>query len=285
MVALTYILPSVGRGSLERAIDSVRRQRDVECELVVVFDGARPTVQPSADGMLRVVSRGTRMGPSAARNSGVRAARGDFVSFLDDDDVLSPEHAITSLTTLQGPVAGDVSVTGVAGKRDDEGHYLWERIPPLSSPRGRHWSLSPRIDWSSSLTKQGAVIRRVLFERIGGFSESVRRRQWSEFFWRLNEVSTVVGIQQILYFKTVYPANRRSAHLGGSGWGRWNDFGLLVQHSRELLCSHPRGFQRLVDEHHVRLKSDGHPFLAFLARHEIASLLESSTARCEACGE
>lgn len=88
------------------ALDSLRRQRYADLEIVVVDDG-------STDGTARVAARRRRRdpririvprpngGPSAARNTGVDAARGEFLTFLDPDDLLSPGIYRTAIDTLR----------------------------------------------------------------------------------------------------------------------------------------------------------------------------------------
>jgi glycosyltransferase involved in cell wall biosynthesis len=81
---------------LVESIGSVLAQTSEDWELVVVDDGSAPPVtlpeRVLVDNAARVtlVRHATARGPSEARNSGVAAARGEVVTFLDDDDVLAP---------------------------------------------------------------------------------------------------------------------------------------------------------------------------------------------------
>ena len=79
---------------LREAIDSVRAT-GYPAEIVVVNDGGvRPDVDGIVDGV-KLVAHETSRGRSEAANAGVRAASSDFVVFLDDDDLMYPEHLAT----------------------------------------------------------------------------------------------------------------------------------------------------------------------------------------------
>lgn len=82
---------------VHEALASVRAETHADLEIVVVDDGGTFALPPSdRGGEVRVV-RGTDLGIGRARNLGLAAARGEFVIFLDDDDVAFP-HRIASLT-------------------------------------------------------------------------------------------------------------------------------------------------------------------------------------------
>ena len=79
---------------LREAIDSVRAT-GYPAEIVVVNDGgARPDVDGIVSGVT-LVEHETSRGRAEAANAGVRAASSDFIVFLDDDDLMYPEHLST----------------------------------------------------------------------------------------------------------------------------------------------------------------------------------------------
>jgi hypothetical protein len=76
-------------------------QRSVDVEVVVVddasADGTAGWLAARRDPRVRVVRHDTRRGVAAARNSGIEAARGRWVAFLDDDDVWAPDKLASQL--------------------------------------------------------------------------------------------------------------------------------------------------------------------------------------------
>lgn len=86
---------------LQRAIESVLGQSINDLEIVVVDDGSKVPVRYSgSDPRVRVIRNENSQGISAARNTGFRAARGEYFSMLDDDDWYLPDKTERQLTYL-----------------------------------------------------------------------------------------------------------------------------------------------------------------------------------------
>jgi glycosyltransferase involved in cell wall biosynthesis len=89
----SVVIPTYNRLSLlQRTLGSVRRQSHADFEIIVVDDGSTDATREwlaSHGGDLRVFKQPNR-GPGAARNVGAREARGDYVAFLDSDDLWFP---------------------------------------------------------------------------------------------------------------------------------------------------------------------------------------------------
>src|SRR5215204_4702450 len=92
-VFCSTIIPTMGRPSLERAVLSVLNQRfdAAKVEVIVVNDSGKPL--PKADwqdcARVRVIST-IRRERCVARNTGSAIARGRYLHFLDDDDIILP---------------------------------------------------------------------------------------------------------------------------------------------------------------------------------------------------
>jgi glycosyltransferase involved in cell wall biosynthesis len=90
----SIIIPTFNRASLvKEAIESVLAQTNQQFELIVVDDGSTDNtseILSSFEGRIQTIQM-RHTGPSAARNRGIREARGDFIAFLDSDDLWLPE--------------------------------------------------------------------------------------------------------------------------------------------------------------------------------------------------
>ncbi len=172
---------------LAEAIDSVRAQSFGDWELILVDDG-------STDGsseIARVASDGDRIrymehpghanrGMSASRNAGIAASRGEFIAFLDADDVWSPDKLAEQLAIFDADPAIDM-VYGrsliwhewEAGAATRDYHFPLGVEPGRAYPPG---SLLPMLirNKVQTPTPIASMMRRSLVERVDGFEDEFR---------------------------------------------------------------------------------------------------------------
>lgn len=100
---VTVVLATHNRQALlAEAVRSVSQQDWPSWECIVVDDGSEPPVSlPVADPRVEVIRRPESGGPAAARNTGLRAATGRYVAFLDDDDVMPPWRIRVGVESLR----------------------------------------------------------------------------------------------------------------------------------------------------------------------------------------
>lgn len=93
MVKVSVIIPTFNRAAfLKQAINSVLKQTYTHYEIIVVDDGSTDDTQQAAlsyGAKVRYIYQ-ENAGPSAARNTGIKAAKGKYVAFLDSDDCFLP---------------------------------------------------------------------------------------------------------------------------------------------------------------------------------------------------
>jgi glucosyl-dolichyl phosphate glucuronosyltransferase len=160
---------------LQAAVDSLRVQVRPADELIVVIDH-NPQLLERAQrelGSARVVPNVRATGLSGARNSGVEAATGDVLAFIDDDACAEP----TWLEALLAPYS-DPSVIAVGGAVLP----LWDRGRPRGFPQ--------EFDWVVGCTYRGMPgsarpvrnliganmsFRRQVFDAVGGFTDGIGR--------------------------------------------------------------------------------------------------------------
>jgi glycosyltransferase involved in cell wall biosynthesis len=153
---------------LEQALDSALRQDGVEVEVIVV-DEASSDVTPErlpavGDERLVVIRNDEPRGPGAARNAAIERARGEWVAFLDDDDILAP-------TSFRTQLAGgaDGRVLSYTGRVEvDDALTVVHRSRPADPADLGHKMLSNNPLGGPS----GVLVRRDVLRRVGGFDES-----------------------------------------------------------------------------------------------------------------
>ncbi|HVM26215.1 MAG TPA: glycosyltransferase family 2 protein, partial [Mycobacteriales bacterium] len=99
----TIIIPTHDRPALVLdAVESALAQTAGDVEVLVVDDASATPVVLPAHPRLRLVRLPANRGGAAARNVGLREASGRWVTYLDDDDVLLPDHLRVALEALAG---------------------------------------------------------------------------------------------------------------------------------------------------------------------------------------
>lgn len=174
---LSVVIPCYNAARfLPDAVASVRAQQYEPLEILLVDDGstdATPQIAPGLAPEVRYLRQENR-GPSAARNFGLRQARGELIALIDSDD-LWPEGKLDLQVgrLLEEPeldlVSGRVRYVELAGGR----------IPDLRF-EGPDRSL-PGIHIGA------AVYRRRAFERVGLFDETLRYSEDHDWFLRARE--------------------------------------------------------------------------------------------------
>src|SRR5215467_13678323 len=100
---VSVIVPTSNRPStLREALASIRALEgpDLTFEILVADNGNSPATKTVVEQFGAVYLRATRKGASAARNAAMRAATGDYLAFLDDDDVWLTSHVCSHLALL-----------------------------------------------------------------------------------------------------------------------------------------------------------------------------------------
>lgn len=152
-----------------RTLESVYEQDGVQVDVVIVDDG-------SSDGSPDIVKprfpaarllHTPRLGPSGARNAGTRAVRGEFIQYLDADDLLAPGKLRRQLTALQASGA-------------DVAYGDWQRLAPTADGYRPADVVSqrlndPEIDLFTNFWCPPAayLFRRSVVDRVGGWNEQL----------------------------------------------------------------------------------------------------------------
>jgi len=166
---------------LAEAIDSIRRQDYRPLEIVVVDDGSTdgtPSVMSRLAGEEMRYVRQDNAGTPAARNTGLRLARGALVGFLDADDLWTDRKLAIQVPRLMEVPAAEIVLgyTEVASLADGEPSC---RVALAPAPL---------------LTLGAALVRRSSFRRAGLFDETLRYCDDVDWFLRAKEAGLSLRI-------------------------------------------------------------------------------------------
>src|SRR5919205_350945 len=169
---VSVILPVYNRGGwVARAVESVLRQTHEPLELLAVDDGSTDDtrrVLQSFGGRVSVLEQ-RHAGAEAARNLGLSRARGEFVAFIDSDDVWREERLSRQLPLFERPEVG--VVFGNASLVD------YTVTPPLRLKRTFFDDVRPSRGRVTDELARGCfvpfssvIVRRELLAESGGFA-------------------------------------------------------------------------------------------------------------------
>jgi glycosyltransferase involved in cell wall biosynthesis len=209
---VSVVIPTHNRAHfLRSAIESVLGQSYPALELIVVDDGStddtRSIVKEYGDRAKYLFQEGPR-GPAAARNRGIQEAAGEFIAFLDSDDVWLRDKLQKQLTLFQknpsvGMVGGGCTYTHRTGQS-------------VGSTVFGPWHIEYE-DFAVSAAMPGsasnAVIRRSALVEVGMFDESLHRAEDRELWMRISQKFPVRCVRSPTVLIRVHAEPRP-----GSGW-------------------------------------------------------------------
>jgi glycosyltransferase involved in cell wall biosynthesis len=266
-----HLLPLAVKSALEQTLDDL--------EVIVVDDASdRPPELPSTP-RLRLIRLSESRGGAGARNVGTEAARGRWVTYLDDDDRLLPHMAVISLEALsQATLPAPVAVISGIEEVNSEGQVCNQRVPPPVRQRGSHYSLEDLEPGYSYNTKQTLVVEREVIQKIGGWDETFRSRVHTELFLRLNPVCSILGLPTVTYQLYSHPGERVSRNRTL----RQESFQRLVNKHEALFKAHPKRFAHSIYEnalmsYHLGQKRVAFEYLSWAMQIDLIHILSQLT--------
>ncbi len=189
------IIPTIGRETLSRAVESVLNQSlpNSDFEIIVVNDSGQPL--PPADwqqsSQVRIINTNKRE-RSIARNTGAAVANGRYLHFLDDDDWLTPD-ALKHLQTLSQQTNA-VWLYGSSQLIDRQGQPLIQLHHNL---QGNVFVQTMAGEW---LPLQSSLIDSKTFFAVGGFNPQVSGPEDVDLCRRISLVGDVAGVQEVVAY-------------------------------------------------------------------------------------
>jgi glucosyl-dolichyl phosphate glucuronosyltransferase len=184
----SIILASRDRISmLRRAVSSVCRQSFSDFELIIIDDGSTnfPGDLLPEDPRIRILRNSSSLGVAQARNLGIQAARGAFISFLDDDDEYLRSFLSSTYASLRNaPEHVGVSWCGVKflDYSREVGRSPRVRIRKCAASGNRYAVLN---DFLSIGTGYGVTIKAECLEKVGPFNSALRTCEDTDMFFRI----------------------------------------------------------------------------------------------------
>lgn len=206
---VSVVVPVYNQGEyVAQAIDSVLEQRYRPVELIVVNDGS---TDATADRLkaykrrARIIHQENR-GAAAALNRGIRESRGSLVCWLSADDEFLPGKLEAQVAAFRAhPELGMVH-TGYE-RVDGTGAHLDTIVEPAQA----HPDPFVTVFWRNSLNGSTVMLRREVFDAVGGFDETLRADVDADMWLKIMQ-RWQVGIVRGVYVRYRVHQNSLSAN-------------------------------------------------------------------------
>jgi len=202
---VSIVLPTFNRLQfLRTAVDSVFAQTFPDWELIVADDGSQGEtaayLAELADLPRIKVLRLTHTGNvPAVRNAACREARGEYIAFLDSDDVWLPEKLALQLASLRARPERGWSHTGFAAIEETGERLAGAHVRSWPATQGR--ALERVICMDIVIAISSVIVTRRLLEQLGGFDDALLVCEDYDLWLRLAASSELDGVDQTLLYK------------------------------------------------------------------------------------
>jgi glycosyltransferase involved in cell wall biosynthesis len=206
MTKVSVIIPAYNTMRyLPKTLDSVLQQTFTDFEVLIINDGSSDTIiewgSKIVDTRVQLITQ-SNQGVSAARNTGIAVAQGEYTAFLDADDLWESTHLEKQVSYLDNH-----PTTGVV--------YTWTQlIDECDRPTGRIFaSHASGMIWQELLendvisTGSSAMVRQCCLENVGGFDTQLAHAEDLELWLRIARQYEIGVIKEPLTMYRQHPHN------------------------------------------------------------------------------
>ncbi|WP_114492684.1 glycosyltransferase family 2 protein [Candidatus Ulvibacter alkanivorans] len=202
---ISVIIPCYNQGAwLEEALRSVEQQTYTAWECIIVNDGSSDTTEATAQEWTEKDNRFTycsqpNQGVSAARNHGIRQAKGTYILPLDADDTIGSNYIEAAIKAFeQNP---DLSLVYCKAIKFGAQSGDWE-LPEFSLKRLAR----------SNIIFNAGIFKRTDWERIGGYDERMKEglEDWEFWIHLLKDGGAVLRLPSVQFYYRTHATSRNT---------------------------------------------------------------------------
>ena len=200
--SVSVVVPTYNSaGFVTQTLRTVLAQTLPPTELIVSDDGSQDNTCAVVEELFKgcphvrtVLLRNPHRGPGATRNAGVEAAQGEWIAFLDSDDLWEPQKLETIFAAIQRTpgvnlLCHEETIRALNGTRSNTN---WHHRLSLA------WPIPGQLYNNNSFSTSAVVCRRELVRMWGGFDESLASAQDYELWLRMSPDLVVAFVPEVL---------------------------------------------------------------------------------------
>jgi GT2 family glycosyltransferase/tetratricopeptide (TPR) repeat protein/MoaA/NifB/PqqE/SkfB family radical SAM enzyme len=196
---VSVIVPTYNRPDmLAEAIKSIQEQTYPNIEIIVINDAGEDVKSVvsklNSKGRITHIAHTRNLGLAAARNTGIKASKGSYIAYLDDDDIFFRDHVETLVASLEGK---NQSVVYTDAYR---GFQTFEKNRYVVKMRDIAYSLDfdgQRILCQNFIPVLCIMHRRSCLERVGMFDENLKRNEDWDLWIRMSRRYEFIHIKKV----------------------------------------------------------------------------------------
>ena len=186
---VSIIIPTFNRSDmLGEALNSALNQNYKNYEIIIVDDGSNDGTSKAVKNFISPqvhYIRNNHEGVAQARNSGIQVAKGDYILWLDDDDLLFPNTIESHMSIVKKYPQVDVVYGNLEKFKGNSGEYLGVFEP--EDWYDKTSQLLSKMSTGCPIPNPGTMIKRSAYEKYGEYDPSFRRAGDYEFWSRTAE--------------------------------------------------------------------------------------------------
>lgn len=234
---VSIVIPTRNREHLlKRAVNSVLNQTFTNYEIIIIDDFSDNQVTDNKGLIkyekIKIIRHSEQKGGSAARNTGIRNASGDFIAFLDDDDEWMPPKLEQQVQLFKNSKKNTALIyTGVKVIDENNSNYVKVMVPSIRGEK----TFEKLLEKNYLGTTSSIMVKKTAIEDVGFFDESLPARQDLDLYLRIAKLYSIDFIEEPLVIHRKHKENRISDNLHSKIKG----FEILYEKLKPELKNHP----------------------------------------------
>ena len=204
-IKVSVIIPTFNSGAyLNEAINSVLNQTYSPIEIIVVNDGSTD----STDNILREYLNDIKylsqenLGPASARNLGIKHAKGEYIAFLDADDIWLPEKIEKQVDIFRKNPGTALVYSRFINFDDESGNDMG--IFPDKVYSG---FIFDKLLLKTTILLSTAIVKSSVLFAVGGFNENLFTAEDTNLYLRIAKMHDISGMEQVLVKRRKHRSN------------------------------------------------------------------------------